>query len=54
MASVKTHLDKWHCNSICKKTGNTSTGTILSTLKIYSRSLMHILKSNTYTEFKVS
>ena len=34
-------------------TGNTSTGTILSTLKIYSRCLIYILKVK-YTEFKVS
>ena len=34
-------------------TGNTSIGTTLSTLKIYSRCLIHILKVK-YTEFKVS
>ena len=36
-----------------KKTGNTSTGTTLSMLKIYSRCLMCILKVK-YTEFKFS
>ena len=34
-----------------KKTGNTSTGIILSMLKIYSRCLICILKVK-YTEFK--
>ena len=51
MASVKRLLDKWHCNSICQKAGNNSTGTTLSTLKIYSRCLIYILKVK-YTEFK--
>ena len=36
-----------------KKTGNLSTGTTLSMLKIYSRCLMHVLKVK-YTEFKFS
>ena len=36
-----------------EKTGNTSTGTILSMLKIYSRCLIRILKVK-YTQFKVS
>ena len=52
MASIKVHLDKWHCNSICQKTGNTSTGTTLSMLKIYLRCLIHIVKVK-YTEFKL-
>ena len=36
-----------------KKTGNTSTGTILSKLKIYSRYPIRIIKVK-YTQFKVS
>ena len=49
----KMHMDKQHCNSICQKTSNTATGTILSMLKIYSRCLICILKVK-YTEFKDS
>ena len=33
MASIKTHLDKLQYNSVCQKTGNTSTGITLSMLK---------------------
>ena len=54
MASIKMH--PW-INSIVivstKKTGDKSTGTTLSTLKIYSRCLIRITKVK-YTEFKVS
>ena len=50
MASVKTHLDKYHCNSICQKLEK-STGTTLSMLKIYSKCLICILKVK-YTKFK--
>ena len=42
----------WHIVS-AKKTSNTSTGTTLSMLKIYSRCLIRILKVK-YTEFKIS
>ena len=51
MASIKMHLDKKHCNSICQKTGNKFTGTTLSMLKIYSKCLICILKVK-YTKFK--
>ena len=54
MASAKKRT--W-INSIvivsAKKTGNKSTGTTLSMLKIYSRCLICILKVK-YTEFKFS
>ena len=50
MASTKTDLDKQQSNSICPKTRNTSTGTTLPMLKIYSRCLMHFKVK--YTEFK--
>ena len=53
MASMKMHLNKWNCNSICRKIGNASTGTTLSMLQIYSRCLICILKVKS-TEFKVS
>ena len=49
----KTHLDKYQCNSIYQKTSNMSTGTTLSTLKIYSRCLIRILKVK-YTQFEAS
>ena len=39
--------------SVIEKTGNTSTGTTLSTLKIYSRCLIQVFKVK-YTEFKIS
>ena len=51
VASVKMHLDKQLCNSICQKIGNKSTGTTLSMLKVYSRCLTCILKVK-YTNFK--
>ena len=51
MASVKMHLDKKLCNSIYQKTGNKSTGTTLSMLKIYSRCLICFLKVK-YTKIK--
>ena len=46
----------WIISSVivsAKKTGNTSTGTTLSTLKIYSRCLIRILIVK-YTELKFS
>ena len=48
----KMHLDKYVIVS-AEQTDNTSTGTTLSMLKIYSRRLRCILKVK-YTEFKVS
>ena len=52
VTSVKMYLDSSVIVS-AKKTSNISTGTTLTTLKIYSRCLMHILKVK-YTEFKFS
>ena len=49
MAFVKIRLHEY----ICQKTGNKSTGTTLSMLKINLRCLIYILKVK-YTEIKIS
>ena len=53
MASVKCTWINSMVIVSAEKTGNASTGITVSTLKIYSRCLICILKVK-YTEFKVS